>query len=455
MNRRHLIGTGRFPAGTGICLTGARVVDPSQQLDSCMDLLIAEGRVVALGADLGAAGAGIVELPGKIIVPGFVDLHVHLREPGYTEKETILSGTAAAVAGGITSLACMPNTSPAIDRVEVVEQIQKKAAAAGLARVYPIGALTLGRLGKQAVDFRMLYSAGVRAFSDDGSPVEDSGLLYRIFQELSRYDDAIVISHSEDRSLSKGGVMHEGRFSRLLNQPGIPEVAESVAVARDILLARATGVRLHLAHISTAASCEWVAWAKGKGLPVTAEVTPHHLLLNDAAVEQCGAPAKVNPPLRPEEDRIALGRALAAGIIDIIATDHAPHQDWEKRLPLEDAPFGITGLETAVPLLLNESMKKGLPSLDRLVEAFSCCPARLLGLKTGTLKPGAPADLTVIDPGGVSKVDPRRFYSKAKHSPYSGWELTGLPVMVMVGGREIMNRGVVHYGAGAESGPSM
>ncbi len=426
-----------------ICFTGARIIDPSQRLDRQLDLLVAEGKVAALGESLPKDGARVIDLSGKIIVPGLIDLHVHLRDPGDEGKETVFSGLAAAAAGGITSLACMPNTSPPADRAEVVEEILAKAAQAGLGRVYPVGALTRKREGKEAADYTSLYGAGVRAFSDDGSPVEDSRLLFSIFKELSRFDDVVVLAHSEDRSLSRGGVMHEGRWSKLLKQPGIPAVAESIAVARDILLAEAAGIRLHLCHISTAAAVEWVAWAKAKGLPVTAEVTPHHLLLSDAAVERCGALAKVNPPLRTEEDCIALRKALNRGIIDIIATDHAPHRKEEKELSLAEAPFGITGLETAVPLLLSELVNKNLLALPRLVEAFSCRPARLLNLPAGTIRPGAPADLTVLDLNVPFKVEPRRFYSKAKHSPFSGWQLTGLPVMTVVGGKMIMKEGVV------------
>ncbi|HOL17443.1 MAG TPA: dihydroorotase [Bacillota bacterium] len=426
-----------------ICFTGARIIDPSRQLDRQLDLLLAEGKVAALGENLPKDGARVIDLSGKIIVPGFVDLHVHLREPGYESKETICSGLSAAAAGGITSLACMPNTAPAVDRAEVVEQIIARAEQAGLGRVYPVGALTRKREGRQAADFASLYGAGVRAFSDDGSPVEDSRVLFSIFKELSRFDDVVVLAHSEDLSLSRGGVMHEGRWSKLLKQPGIPAVAESIAVARDILLAEAAGIRLHLCHISTAAAVEWVAWAKAKGLPVTAEVTPHHLLLTDAAVERCGALAKVNPPLRTEEDCTALRKALNSGIIDIIATDHAPHRSEEKELSLLEAPFGITGLETAVPLLLSELVNKNLLTLPGLVEAFSCRPARLLNLPAGTIKPGAPADLTVLDLNAPFVVEPQRFYSQARHSPFTGWQLTGLPVMTVVGGKIIMKEGVV------------
>lgn len=432
-----------------ICLKGARIIDPSRQLDQYLDIMVTEGRIAELNVNLPAEGTQLFDLSGKIIVPGFIDLHVHLREPGYTDKETIASGAEAAAAGGVTSLFCMPNTSPPVDSVAVVEQVRSEAAAAGLVRVFPVGALTRGRLGKEPADFKALYSAGVRAFSDDGSPVEDSGLLYRIFKELSRYDDAVVFAHSEDLALAQGGVMHEGRFSKLMKQPGIPAVAETAAVARDILLAQATGVRLHLAHLSAAASVEWVAWAKEKGLPITAEVTPHHLMLTDASVKQCGTLAKVNPPLRSEEDRTALRRALRDGIIDIIATDHAPHQSSEKELPFGDAPFGITGLETAVPLLLSGLVQKGLLKLSDLIQAFSCRPARLMGLKTGTLRPGAPADLAVLDLEAASFVEPGRFYSKAKHSPFAGWKLCGLPILTMVGGAVIMQQGAVQNATGA------
>jgi dihydroorotase len=429
-----------------ICLKGARVVDPSQRLDQRCDLLIEGGMIAAQAPVLQVEAARSIDLNGKTVVPGFVDIHVHLREPGFTAKETISDGSAAAVAGGITALACMPNTAPAIDRVTMVELIRAKAEAAGLARVYPVAALTRDRQGQSAADLAGLYRAGVRAFSDDGSPVADDALFSQILRELAGYSDAVAISHSEDQFLAGSGVIHEGRWSRAYQVAGLPAVAESAAVGRDILLAQQAGCRLHLAHISTAGAVEWVAWAKERGLPVTAEVTPHHLLLTDAAVKRCGTLAKVNPPLRTAVDRLAVRRALREGIIDIIATDHAPHQAVEKNRPLAEAPFGITGLETAVALLLTELVHKGVLSLSELVEAYSCRPARLLGLPGGTLKQGSPADLVVLDLEAAGTVQPQHFYSKAKHSPFAGWKLKGLPVMTMVGGKIKMESGRVFPG---------
>lgn len=416
-------------------------MDPSQELDGTMDLLVAEGKVAVLAPYLDPGEAQCIDLSGKVIVPGFVDIHVHLREPGFPAKENIVSGCAAAAAGGITSLAVMPNTRPSLDSSELVELIRQKGEKSGLARIYPVAALTRGRQGMEAADFASLYQSGVRAFSDDGSPVADSALFLHILNLLASYEDAVVISHSEDLTLSAGGAMHEGYWSRKLGLPGIPAVAETVAVARDILLAEASGARLHLAHISTAGAVEWISWAKSRNMPVTAEVTPQHLLLTDAAVNRCGAVAKVNPPLRTEEDRLALCRALKRGIIDIIATDHAPHELEEKQLSVNEAPFGITGLETAVPLLISNLVQEGPLTLPDLVEAYSCRPARLLGLPGGTLRPGAPADLAVLDMEACGVVQPERFYSKARYSPFAGYNFKGAPVMTMLGGIIIMKEG--------------
>lgn len=427
-------------------LKGGRVVDPSRSLDRSCDLLVENGIIAAVEDSLPVEGAIEIDLAGKTVVPGFVDMHVHLREPGFVSKETIASGVAAAVAGGITSLACMPNTEPAIDSDTVVEQIRQKALDADLARVYPVGALTRGLAGKEAADFDSLYDAGVRVFSDDGGSVENSGLFLNIMRELSRYAEVTVIAHCEDGSLASGGVMHEGVVSKKLGLPGIPSIAETAVVARDILLAREAGVRLHLAHLSTAGSLELLDWARSKGLPVTAEVTPHHLLLTESAVADHGSLAKVNPPLRTEEDRLALCQALRTGLIDIVATDHAPHHADEKKQDITRAPFGITGLETALPLMLTELVGNGLISLSDLVMAFAFRPARLLGLPAGTLQQGAPADLVVLDPGVSGIIEPRRFYSLARHSPFSGRPVSIVPVMTMVGGLIKMDQGVVSRG---------
>ena len=427
-----------------ICLKGGRIVDPSQKLEGRRDLLIEDGRIVAVEPEISPGEARIIDLSGKTVVPGFIDLHVHLREPGFEEKETIASGTAAAAAGGITTLAAMPNTEPAADSAAVVELVREKAAAAGHCRVYPVGVLTRGRRGREPAAFSELYDAGVRAFSDDGSPVADSGLFLRILRQLARFPGVLVMAHSEDLSLVAGGLLHEGAVSKKLGLPGIPAAAETVAVARDIILAQAAGVPLHLSHLSTAASVELLAWAKERGFPVTAEVTPHHLLLTDEEICRSGARAKVNPPLRTAKDCRALLEALRTGLIDIIATDHAPHTPAEKAAGLEEAPCGIAGLETAVPMLLTELVGKGKLSLPDLVQAFSCRPAELLGREGGTLRPGAPADLVVLDLEAEGVIDPAGFYTRARQSPFAGFSYRGRPVMTMVGGEIKMEQGVVH-----------
>lgn len=427
-----------------ICLQGGRVVDPSQGLDERCDLLIEGERIAAAAPRIDVDDARIIDLAGKVVAPGFIDLHVHLREPGFEDKETIASGTAAAAAGGITAVAAMPNTEPPVDSAELVRWIRERAAAAGFCRVYPVGTLSRGRNGREPADLEALYGAGVRAFSDDGSPVADSRLFKEILELLSGYPDAVAVAHSEDLALSAGGLLHEGAISRKLGLPAVPGTSETVAVARDILLAEAAGARLHLAHLSTAGSVELLAWAKGRGLPVTAEVTPHHLLLTAEEVCRSGAQAKVNPPLREPEDRRALVEALRTGLVDIIATDHAPHRVSEKEAGLAAAPCGITGLETAVPLLLTELVGKGELSLADLVRAYSCRPAELLGLEGGSLRRGMPADIVVLDLTAAGTIDPRSFHSRSRQSPFAGRPCRGRPVMTIVGGRITMERGHVY-----------
>jgi len=427
-----------------ICLKGGRMVDPSQDLEGRCDLLIEGGRVAAVEPQISPGNARIIDLTGKTVLPGFIDLHVHLREPGFEDKETIASGTAAAAAGGITSLAAMPNTEPAADSAAVVELVRRKAAAAGHCRVYPVGALTRGRRGREPAAVNELYEAGVRAFSDDGSPVADSRLFLQIMRALARFPGAVIISHSEDLLLAAGGLLHEGAVSKRLGLPGIPAAAETAAVARDIILAQAAGVPLHLAPLTPAGSVELLAWAKERGLPVTAEVTPHHLLLTADEISRSGAVAKVNPPLRTADDCRALLEALRTGLIDIIATDHAPHTPAEKAAGLKEAPCGIAGLETAAPMLFTELVGKGKLSLSDLVRAYSCRPAELLGLEGGSLRRGAPADIVVIDLEAEGVVDPKSFYSRAGQSPFAGSPYRGRPVMTIVGGKIKMERGVVH-----------
>ncbi len=420
------------------------MLDPSQSLDERGDLLIQEGRVAAIAPHIAVEDARIIDLAGRIVTPGFIDMHVHLREPGFEEKETVACGAAAAAAGGITGVAAMPNTEPPVDSPAVVRFIEEKAEGAGYSRVYPVGTLTRGRRGLEPADFRLLYEAGVRAFSDDGSPVADSRLFLQILKSLASLPGVLVIAHSEDLSLAAGGLLHEGAVSKKLGLPGIPAAAEILGVARDIILAGTAGAPLHLAHLSTAGSVELLDWAKKQGLQITAEVTPHHLLLTDNEIQSSGALAKVNPPLRTAEDCRVLLEALRRGLIDIIVTDHAPHTAAEKAAGLERAPSGIAGLETALPMLLTGLVGTGKLKLSDLVRAYSCRPAELLGLQGGTLRPGAPADITVIDLEARGIIDPKAFHSRARHTPFAHRPYRGCPVMTIVGGKITMEQGVLH-----------
>ncbi|MGB9859315.1 MAG: dihydroorotase [Moorellaceae bacterium] len=426
-----------------ILIRGGRVIDPAQNLDDVCDLLVAEGRVAALEKGIKPdEGTKVLEAEGCIVAPGFIDMHVHLREPGYEQKETIATGTRAAAAGGFTAVACMPNTNPVADSGAVIAYIKEKARTEGAVRVYPIGALTKGSQGEELAEIRDLVEAGAVALSDDGRPVMNAEVMRRAL-EYSRLFDLPVISHCEDLNLVAGGVMHEGYMSTVLGLRGIPTAAEEVMVARDLILAELTGGRLHLAHLSTAGAVRLVKWAKERGVRVTAEVTPHHLCLTDAAVQDYNTHTKVNPPLRDEGHRSALAEALAAGTIDALATDHAPHAEEEKDVEYDLAPFGMVGLETAVPLVVTRLVKSGRLSWRRLVEAFSLVPAQILKVPGGTLAVGSVADITVIDPAKEREVDVKRFYSRGKNSPFQGWKLEGWPVATIVGGRLVMEGGEV------------
>ncbi|MGI9952303.1 dihydroorotase [Moorellaceae bacterium AZ2] len=426
-----------------ILLRGGRVIDPAQNLEDTCDLLVVEGQVAALEKTIEPDGeTKVLEVQGCIVAPGFIDMHVHLREPGYEQKETIATGTRAAAAGGFTAVACMPNTHPVADSGAVIAYIQERARAAGVVRVYPIGALSKGSQGEELAEIRDLVEAGAVALSDDGRPVMNAEVMRRAL-EYSRIFDIPVISHCEDLNLVADGVMHEGLMSTVLGLRGIPAAAEEVMVARDLILAGLTGGRLHLAHLSSAGSVRMVREAKKRGLKVTAEVTPHHLCLTDEAVQGYDTSTKVNPPLRDEEHRAALVEGLAGGIIDALATDHAPHAEEEKDVEYDLAPFGLVGLETAVPLVVTKLVKTGQLSWRRLVEAFSLSPARILKVPGGTLAVGSVADITVINPDWEREVDVNRFYSLGKNSPFRGWKLQGWPVVTIVGGRLVMEQGKV------------
>jgi dihydroorotase len=418
-----------------ILLRGGRVVDPGRGLDAPLDILIDGTRIAAVGPGLAAPAARTVDLAGLVIVPGLIDLHVHLREPGDEAKETIRTGSRAAVRGGFTTVCAMPNTRPVNDRRETTERLLAEAGRVGLANVLPIASVTRGSGGQDLVDMADLAAAGAVAFSDDGRPVADSRVMRQAL-EAAAAAGRFIDDHCEDRSLAEGGVVHEGPSAVRLGLPGIPAAAEDVMTARDIILAEATGARVHIAHLSTAGGVRLVGEAKARGVPVTAEATPHHLLLDDEDIPGPDANYKMNPPLRSAADRAVLVEALRTGVVDAVATDHAPHTETEKARGFAGAPFGIVGLETAVPLLLDRLVRPGAITLGRLVELLSTGPARLLGLSgKGRIEPGADADLTVLDLGRPVAIDKSRFESKGRNTPFDGWTLTGAPVLTMVGGR--------------------
>ncbi|HYJ79775.1 MAG TPA: dihydroorotase, partial [Longimicrobiaceae bacterium] len=381
-----------------LLVRGGRVVDPSQQVDAALDLLLADGKVAALGESLSAPDdAEVVDAAGLVVVPGLVDVHVHLRQPGGEHKETIASGALAAAAGGFTSVVAMPNTSPPVDSPGAVGFIRAEGARARGARVYPTGCITLGQLGEQLTEFGELVEAGAVCVTDDGRPVSSAGVM-RMALEYAQTFGLPVAVHAEELALSRGGSMNEGVVASRLGLTGIPNAAEDVMIARDLLLAALTGGRLHVQHVATRGGVELIRAAKARGVRVTAEATPHHFTLTDAAVGWYDTNAKMNPPLRSEADRDAVRQGVADGTLDVIATDHAPHHYDEKEQAFEDAPFGIVGLETALGLAYTELVATGVIDLGTLVERMSCAPARCMALPGGTLRPGAPADVALLDP---------------------------------------------------------
>lgn len=420
-----------------LLVRGGRVVDPSQGLDAPRDLLIEHGVVAGLAERIEPpADAEVLDAGGKLVAPGLIDIHVHLREPGQEAKETVATGAAAAVSGGFTAVACMANTAPVNDSKLVTQTIRAAAERAALARVYPIGAVSRGLEGDSLAPLGELSAAGCVAFSDDGRPVFNTELMRRALEYAQHFDRPIV-QHAQDLDLSADGVMHEGETSVCCGMPGIPGLAEDVMVGRDLLLLEETGGRYHVAHLSTARSLRLVREAKRRGLPVTCEVTPHHLLLVDAAVVESGFHShwKMNPPLRARRDVEALLEGLADGTVDAIASDHAPHTADEKRLEFQLAPFGIVGLETTLSLGLDRLVGKGIIPLPRLIELLSTGPARCLGLPGGSLRPGSPGDVTVIDTERELEVAAVRFRSKSANTPFEGWRLRGAAVATIVAGR--------------------
>lgn len=407
-------------------------------MDRITNVLVEDGRIAAYDA-LASGREDVIDASGKIVSPGLIDMHVHLREPGQEWKETIATGTAAAARGGFTAVACMPNTVPVNDSRAVTEFVMAQAGQHGAVRVYPIGAVTKGQRGEELAEMEDMLGAGARAFSDDGVAVKTS-LMMRRALEYSKIFGVPIIDHCEDPLLVDGGVMNEGAVSSALGLRGWPNAAEDIVVLRDILLAEDTGGRFHAAHLSTGRAVDFVRRAKERGVGVTCEVTPHHLVLTDEAIREYDTDAKMNPPLRAERDRLALIAALADGTVDAIATDHAPHHRDEKGVEFSQAPFGVVGLETAVSIALDRLVHAGSLPLARMVELFTMGPARVLGLPRPTLAEGAPADLTVIDLERRTTVDPGTFASKSRNTPFAGWELRGAPVLTVVAGR------VVHDG---------
>jgi dihydroorotase len=418
-----------------ILITGGHVIDPGR-LNDRADVLIENGKIAAVGRNLARGGASsvtVINATGKLVLPGFIDLHVHLREPGFEYKETIQTGTASAVAGGFTSVCCMPNTNPVNDNQSITEFILDQARAAGNAHVFPIGAITKGSEGKELAEIGDLRRAGCVAISDDGQPVMNS-LVMRRAMEYALAFDLPVIDHCEDLHLSEGGCMNEGLVSTQLGLQGIPSAAEDVMVARNLSLAELTGARLHLAHVSTAGSVRMVREAKGRGVRVTAEACPHHFSLTEEAVRGFNTLAKMNPPLRTWQDVQAIKDGLRDGTIDVIATDHAPHAAQEKQLEFAQAPNGIVGLETALPLTL-ALVEEGVLPLEAAVAKLTAEPAKAFRLPKGSLAPWADADLVMVDAQASWEVDPARFRSKSKNTPFAGWKVKGRVTTTIVAGR--------------------
>jgi len=418
-------------------IKNGRVLDPKTGADETLDILIEDGRIADVKPSIKARDATVIDASRLVVAPGFIDMHVHLREPGQTAKETIESGTRAAARGGFTSVCAMPNTKPPNDERAVTEFVLAQASKKAAVNVFPIAALTKGLLGWEVTDMAELAAAGALAFSDDGRCVQDNRVMTRVF-ETAKSLDALVIDHCEDRPLWEGGVMNEGAASRRLGLPGIPAAAEDLMVSRDIILAEALGVRVHIAHLSSQGAVRLVREAKARGVPISAEATPHHLLLSDEDVDKKQTSFKVNPPLRSPADVRALVAAVKDGTIDVFATDHAPHSAKDKDVPFEKAPFGMVGLETAVSLLLDRLVGRGVISIMRFVEMMSSTSAALLGLKAkGRIAAGADADLTILNLHKTVTVDAASFASKSRNTPFDGWKLKGAPAMTIVGGRVV------------------
>ncbi|MCX7405918.1 MAG: dihydroorotase [Planctomycetia bacterium] len=417
-----------------LLIQGGRIIDPSQAIDRIDDLLVRDGIILAIGQSSHEKVDETIDATGLIVTPGLIDMHVHLREPGREEDETIETGTRAALAGGFTSVACIPNTEPPIDTQAAVEFIHQKAVRADTCNVFVVGCVSRNREGKELAEIGQLVEAGAVAFSDDGAPIYDAELMRRAF-EYCRMFDKPIFAHEEVLELSRGGVMHEGLVSLVLGLTGMPAAAEEVMIGRDIALAEVTGGRLHVMHVSTARGVELIRAAKARGTRVTAEACPHHFTLTDESLRGFDSNAKMSPPLRTAVDVEAIISGLVDGAIDCIATDHAPHAPEKKMLEIDRAPFGILGLETALGLSITRLVATGRIGWPRLVEAMSLLPAQILGVTRGTLRTGAIADITLINPDLSWRVDVDKFCSKSVNSPFQGWVLKGRAVFTIVAGR--------------------
>ncbi len=416
-----------------ILIQGGHVVDPANQLDGEADVFIQDGKIAKVGKGLKLKADRTINAKGNIVTPGLVDIHVHLREPGFEYKETIATGTLSAVAGGVTSVACMPNTNPPIDDQAIVYFIKAKAEKEGSCHVFPIGCISKRREGNEMAELGELKRAGAVGLSDDGAPIMNAELMRRVM-EYAKMLDLVVIDHCEDVNLANNGVMNEGAASTLLGLRGIPAASETVMVARNIVLAEMTGARFHVAHLSTAGSVELVRQAKKKGLKVTAETAPHYWSLSDKSIKNYNANFKMNPPLRSEEDVAAIRKGIKEGVIDCIATDHAPHASTEKQCEFDEAAFGIVGLETLFPLTYSHLVEPGVVTLSRAIEMLTTAPSKIVGIDKGTLSEGSVADVTLFDIKNDWKVDTAKFKSRGKNSPFNGWNLKGWAVTTIVAG---------------------
>ena len=423
-------------------IKNGRVLDPANRLDKVCDILIEDGKIAKVGADLSAAGAEIIDAAGKVVTPGLIDMHVHLREPGQEAKEDFVSGSRAAAAGGYTTIATMPNTKPVVDNAALVRSLQKRAAEESLVHIAIIGALTKGQRGEELAELGDMTEAGAVAFSDDGHYVQRAQVLLNGLDYLRAFDK-VIINHDEDTTLIEEGCMNEGHRSAMLGVKGRPTVAEDIAVDRDILLTEYADARVHVAHISSARAVDMVRQAKKRGVKVTAEVTPHHLTLTDDCVDLTDSATKVNPPLRRQADVDAMVEGLKDGTIDAIVTDHSPHAEEEKDREYCLAPSGFPGLETALGVLLTELYHTGKLDLNTLISKMTAEPAKLFALSGGTLSVGSPADIAILDLDREWTVEAENFYTRGTHSPFVGRRLKGRAVMTMVDGQVVMRDGKI------------